>query len=282
MGGSLGDWLVHILGPAHLALQLDTVSPTSVECVSKEPLNRWLWPARAHTVFEFPARRNMPPVTIHLYQGMRGDFKNPAGMAEGESLLPRGNNLAPRGRPFVDAGDGVLAVGDQITIDGKAVPAALSGPAMPAGAGRGPGGRGLQGAGPGGRGPQQSEDPALRTPGNGTVFVGSKGWMATSGRGEGVWLLPSSRWEEYKLPPQVIPRGVNHQQDWIRACKGGAPGVSQFSVTSKYVEWLGLGTVAQEVPGKLLWDSRNMRFSNSQEANKLLTPFVRKGWEMKL
>jgi hypothetical protein len=298
MGGSLGDWLVHILGPAHLALQLDTVSPISVECVSKEPVNRWLWPVRAHTVFEFPARRNMPPVTIHLYQGMRGDFKNPAGMAEGDSLLPRGNNLAPRGRPFVDAGDGVLAVGDQITIDGKAVPAALSGP-RPAGAARGPqqgagpggrgpqpgagpDGRGPQGGGPGGRGPQQSGDPALRTPGNGTVFVGSKGWMATSGRGEGVWLLPASRWDEYKLPPQVLPRGVNHQQDWIRSCKGGAPGVSQFSVTSKYVEWLGLGTVAQEVPGKLLWNGQTMRFSNSPEANKLLTPFLRKGWELKL
>ena len=84
------------------------------------------------------------------------------------------------------------------------------------------------GAGRGARGAQQPVDPALRAPGNGTVFVGSKGWMATSGRGEGVWLLPASRWDEYKLPPQVLPRGVNHQQDWIRACKGGKPASSNF------------------------------------------------------
>ena len=32
-GGSLGDWLVHNMGPAHLALQLDKVCPISVECV---------------------------------------------------------------------------------------------------------------------------------------------------------------------------------------------------------------------------------------------------------
>jgi hypothetical protein len=301
LGGSLGDWLVHILGPAHLALQLGTVSPISVECVSKEPLNRWLWPWRAHTVFEFPARAGMPPVTIHLYQNMRGDFKNPAGMAEGESLLPRGNNLSEKGRSFLDGGDGVMPVGDQVTIDGQR--AARGGPGgarggapggarggAPGGArggapGGGPGGGmpggGMPGGGPGGRG-QQSDDPALRAPGNGTVFVGTKGCMATSGRGEGVWLLPASRWAEYKLPPQLLPRGVNHQQDWIRACKGGTPGVSQFAVTSKYLEWLALGTVAQEVPGKLLWNSQTMRFSNSLEANKLLTPFVRKGWEMKL
>ena len=297
LGGSMGDWLVHIMGPAHLALQLGSVSPISVECVSKEPLNRWLWPWRAHTVFEFPARAGMPPVTVHLYQNMRGDFKNPPGMAEDDPLLPRGNNLAERGRPFLDGGDGVMAVGDQVTVDGKRAtgrggmpgggpPGGARGGAPgfgPAGGARGGApGVGMPGTGRGGRASQQPVDPALRAPGNGTVFVGSKGCLATSGRGEGVWLLPAARWTDYKLPPQMIPRGVNHQQDWIRACKGGDPGVSQFAVASKYLEWLALGTVAQEVPGKLLWDAKTMRFSNNGEANKYLTPFVRKGWEMKL
>ena len=122
----------------------------------------------------------------------------------------------------------------------------------------------------------------MRAPGNGSVFVGSKGYMATTSRGEGVWLLPASRWAEYRLPPQILQRGVNHQQDWIRACKGGAPAVSQFSVASKYIEWLALGPIALRVPGKLLWDSKNMRFSNSEEANKQLKPFTRKGWELKV
>ena len=35
-------------------------------------------------VFEFPARGTMPPVTVHPYQNMRGDFQDPPGMAEGE------------------------------------------------------------------------------------------------------------------------------------------------------------------------------------------------------
>src|ERR1035437_7487097 len=70
LGGSLGDWLVHIIGPAHLALQLGTVSPISVECEKVEPINKWLWPWRAHTVFQFPKRTGMPPVTVHVYQNM--------------------------------------------------------------------------------------------------------------------------------------------------------------------------------------------------------------------
>jgi len=106
--------------------------------------------------------------------------------------------------------------------------------------------------------------------------------MTTSQRGEGAWLLPASRWADYKLPSQVLPRGVNHQQDWIRACKGGTPGVSDFAVASKYIEWLTLAAIAWRVPGKLLWDGKNMRFTNSQEANKHLMPFLRKGWELKV
>jgi hypothetical protein len=288
-GGSLGDWLVHNLGPAHLALQLDKASPISVECVTVEGKNQWLWPLRAHTVFEFPARANMPPVTIHAYQNMRGTFQNPAGMGENDRLFPPMNNLAERGRPFVEGGDGMMLVGDQLTIDGKpAAQAGRSGGPAPGGPGGragvpgGPGGMAGRAGAPGGTAVNGLFDPTLRAPGNGAVFVGSKGYMATTSRGEGVWLLPASRWAEYKLPPQVLQRGVNHQQDWIRACKGGAPGVSEFSVASKYIEWLALGAVAVRVPGKLLWDARNMRFTNNEEANKLLKPFIRKGWEMKL
>jgi Oxidoreductase family, NAD-binding Rossmann fold/Oxidoreductase family, C-terminal alpha/beta domain len=270
-GGSLGDWLVHNLGPAHLALQLDKVSPVSVECVTIEGKNQWVWPLRAHIVFEFPARGNMPPVTVHTYQNMRGNFQNPPGMAEGERLFPPMNNLAEKGRPFVASGDGMMLVSTQLTVDGK-----------PAGRGGGPpAGRG----GAPGRGPVPAgapQDPTLRAPGNGAVFVGSKGYMATTSRGEGVWLLPASRWAEYKLPPQLLNRGVNHQQDWIRACKGGAPGVSEFAVATKYIEWLSLGAIALRVPGKLIWDAKNRRFSNSEEANKLLKPYLRKGWDLKV
>jgi hypothetical protein len=198
----------------------------------------------------------MPPVTVNVYQNMRGDVKYPEGMAENEPLLPPSNNLAERGRyappePFAEG----AARGPQGARRGaQTVP------------GRAP-------AGPGG---------ANRVPGNGALFVGEKGHMATTSRGEGVWLLPASRWKEYTLPPQVLPRSVNHQQDWVRACKGGRPGCSEFSVSVPYIEWLILGAAALRVPGKLLWDAKKMRFTNNAEANRFLTPFVRKGWEMKL
>jgi hypothetical protein len=269
-GGSLGDWLVHNLGPAHLALQLDKAAPTSVECVFVEGTNQWLWPLRAHVVYEFPARGNMPAVKVHTYQNMRGDFADPPGMAEGDRLFPPMNNLAEKGRPFLQGGDGMMLVSTQLTAGGK--PIQRQGP--PPGFAKPGAFRGVP--------PGASQDPKMRAPGNGAVFVGSKGHMATTARGEGVWLLPASRWADYKLPPQMLQRGLNHQQDWIRACKGGAPGVSDFAVATKYIEWLALGAIALRVPGKLLWDGNKRRFTNSDQANRYLKPALRKGWDLKV
>ena len=68
--------------------------------------------------------------------------------------------------------------------------------------------------------------------------------------------------------------------DWIRACKGGDPPCSDFSIAAPYTEWLTLAVIAFRVPGKLEWDSKNQRFTNSAEANQFVKPVFRKGWEL--
>jgi hypothetical protein len=123
--------------------------------------------------------------------------------------------------------------------------------------------------------------PGILT-GNGSVFIGTKGIMATSSRGEGVWLLPAARWAEYVLPPQLLTRSPGHMLDWVRACKGGDPGCSDFSITAPYAEWLALVAIALHVPGKLDWDAKTQRFTNSAEANKFVKPVFQKGWELKI
>jgi len=252
-GGSLGDWIVHCMGPAHIALQLHLAPPISVECVQVTGSNNWVWPESAHTVYEFPERGGMPPVTIHVYQNMEGAVKRPPGVGENEPLLPLPNNLEERGRYAPpEPGRRNTARATRPARNAKAVAAA-----------------------------KPADEP--KRPPHGTLFVGDKGYMATVARGEGVWLLPASRWEQYSLPPQILPRSVCHQQDWVRAAKGGAPGCSNFDIAVPYIEWLILGAVALRVPHKkLLWDAKNMQFSNCPEANQYLRPHIRKGWEMKL
>jgi hypothetical protein len=217
----------------------------------------------------------MPPVTIHAYQAMRGAFQNPPGMAEGEPLLPpMGNLAADKNRQFMGSGDGTLLVGSQLDAKGQRVQR----PASPHGAGRGAGARGGAAGQAGGRG---GAAPVDRGPGNGTVFVGSKGYMATGSRGEGVWLLPASRWADYVLPPQVLLRGINHQQDWIRACKGGAPASSNFDYSGPLSETVLMGNLAVRFPGReLLWNGEAMEVTNDKDANAYVRREYRDGWHL--
>jgi hypothetical protein len=72
-------------------------------------------------------------------------------------------------------------------------------------------------------------------------------------------------------------------RDWVRYCKGGEPSCSHFGISGPYTEWVVLGVIAFRVPfKKLLWDSKNMRFTNSEEANQYVKPTFRPGWELKL
>jgi hypothetical protein len=117
--------------------------------------------------------------------------------------------------------------------------------------------------------------------GDNQILVGTKGFLATRGHGDGVRLLPNSRWADYKLPTQVLTRSPGHQRDWIRACKGGDPACSNFSFAGPFTEWVVLGAISVHFEGKLLWDPAKMEFTNNKEATKHIKPAFRAGWEIK-
>ena len=262
-GSSLiGDWGVHILGPANWALRLSPQSLISVECIKKDDLPPFTFPNQMVIKYEFAARGSMPPVTVYWYQQEGGDAYLPPGMTaeQARQITGTGPQIASgRGAGFPGAGrEAAGAAG--------ARGAAAAGP--PAGGGR-PAAGARMGAGPQGSGYN-------------CIFVGSKGYMGTNGRGEGVGLLPGSRWADYTLPPQFLTRSPGHQRDWIRACKGGVPACSEFSVAAPYTEWLVLGSAAVRTEGKLLYDAKTGLFTNNSDANRYLRLDHRKGWEAKL
>jgi len=254
-GSSLiGDWGIHQLGPANLALRLG--SPTSVECLKLgEGQSPYTFPRGGVSLkWEFAARENMPPVAV--YWSDTGDLYTPDGMTVEQMRAIPGTGPTIESPP--EGGRG-----------GRGAQAAPGAPAA-AGAQGGAGGRGRGGGG-----------QAQAGSGYNTVFVGTKGFLGTGGRGESVGLLPGSRWAEYKLPPRMLTRSPGHQRDWVRACKGGEPACSNFSIAGPYTEWMVLGAIAARVPGKLLWDPKKMEFTNNREANRYVRPAFRKGWELK-
>ena len=113
------------------------------------------------------------------------------------------------------------------------------------------------------------------------IFVGTKGYLGTSDRGESYTLLPRSKQAGHPRPPEVLKRSPGHFQDWIRACKGGEPACSNFTIAGPYTEWMLLGAISWRFPHeKLLWDGKNLRFTNNEKANEFVKPNFRKGWEL--
>ncbi len=115
---------------------------------------------------------------------------------------------------------------------------------------------------------------------NGSLFVGDKGLITTGTYGENTRLLPVEKMRDYHFPSEFMTRSPGHYRDWIRACKGGDPACSNFSVAGPFTEWISLGVLALRFEGKLEWDSEKMRITNNAEANKLIKPTFRKGWTL--
>ena len=118
--------------------------------------------------------------------------------------------------------------------------------------------------------------------GHNEIFVGTKGVLGTGGRGESWGLIPRSKMAGYQKPSPVLKRSPGHFQDWILACKGGEPACSNFSIAGPYTEWMLLGAISWRFPNeKLLWDGKDLRFTNNEKANEFVKPKFRKGWELK-
>ena len=107
------------------------------------------------------------------------------------------------------------------------------------------------------------------------MIVGEKGKMLHHR------VFPESRAKEIGRPKQVLTRSPGHWAEWINACKGGPPAGSNFVDHAAHLaEVVLLGNIAIRTKEKLLWDGENMKFTNSEAANKLVNPPYREGWTL--
>ncbi len=253
--GSLGDMACHILGAPNMALQL--TAPTSVECVAQEGSSAIFFPAKSVVKFNFPARGAMPPVTIFWYDAKLEDQPDFSNAPKDQILGDLPDNRIGSAESAVRPKEHQI-IGDVFTSQ------FFSPKEMPKETGR------------------PSEGPDTRTPHQRELDK----WMSlidkgtTGTYGENTRLLPVEKMRDYEFPAEFIPRSPGHYRDWIRACKGGAPACSNFSVSAPFTEWIALGAIAIKLNTKLEWDAEKMRITNNAAANELLKPVVRKGWHI--
>ena len=117
--------------------------------------------------------------------------------------------------------------------------------------------------------------------GSGSVFIGSKGKLySPSDYGTGSMLLPKDEFVEFQRPEPSLPRSPGHKEEWIAACKGGPPAMSNFSYGGPLTEALLLGNVAMYTGQMVLFDGENCRVTNCPDADRLIRREYRKGWTL--
>ena len=293
--GALGDMACHILGAPNMALHLSNRKVVSVECVKKEGVSPFMFPKGSVIRYDFAAYGNMPALKVFWYDGLKETPKIP-GVPDGEWL---GDPPSLPGAGGRGGGRGAAAGGGRGAAGAGAAPGGAPGgaPVGAAGAAQGGPGGGRMGAGamrPAGndfRSPgrvfSSEEFAALKastTPlrfgmPDGSLFIGDKGMLTTGTYGDVTRLIPVEKMKDYRMPSPLLTRSPGHMRDFIRACKGGDPACSNFNVSAPFVEWMLLGVIALRHEGKLEYDPEKMRITNNVEANKLLKPIFRKGWE---
>ena len=124
--------------------------------------------------------------------------------------------------------------------------------------------------------------PNQEPPGSGVLMVGSRGTLYnTSDYGDNRRLLPTANYVNYQPPEPTLPRSPGHHAEWLRACKGGPPAMSNIpDYAGPLTEMVLLGNVAMRVGQRIEWDSPNLRVTNTTAAAQYIRPGYRRGWEL--
>jgi hypothetical protein len=118
-------------------------------------------------------------------------------------------------------------------------------------------------------------------PDNGCLLVGDKGkLLAPDWHADKYTLHPQKDFAGFTAPTQTIPRTTSHHAEWIAACKGGPPALSNFNYAAVLTESVLLGNLALRTGKKIEWDAANMKARNCPEADPYIKPEFRKGWSL--
>ncbi len=117
-----------------------------------------------------------------------------------------------------------------------------------------------------------------RLPGQGSIFIGTKGVMLLPHIAMPV-LLPEAQFKDYPMPT-LEP--VDHYHQFADAVLGKTKASTSFDYSGPLTEAVLLGPVATRFPKTTLeWNAGKMKFKNSPEATRFVRRTYREGWKIK-
>ncbi len=113
---------------------------------------------------------------------------------------------------------------------------------------------------------------------SGVLFIGEKGEVLSDYNKH--ILLPQDKFVDFKRPDPFIPKSIGHHKEWIHACKTGAPTTCNFAYSGTLTEAALLGNVAFRTGKRLEWDSKQLRATNTRDADEFIQHHYRQGWKL--
>jgi hypothetical protein len=126
--------------------------------------------------------------------------------------------------------------------------------------------------------PEELEEGEMMGDENGgVIFIGDKGKLMCGCYGENPHLIPKKFMDSFKQPAKTLKRiQTSHEMDWVRACKESKENrilpSSNFDYSGPLTEMVLMGNLAlrlQDLKKKLIWDGKNMKFTNITDADKI-------------
>lgn len=132
----------------------------------------------------------------------------------------------------------------------------------------------------------------------GVIIEGTKGKMMCGTYGSDPKLLPTSRMKEVNVPQTLARVPEGHYLQWVNACIAGY-GKNKLSSSFDYAgpltetvimgnlalrAWNVKGPGGKGFPGRkrLVWDAKNMKVTNFDEANQFVKRQYREGWKLEM
>jgi predicted dehydrogenase len=116
--------------------------------------------------------------------------------------------------------------------------------------------------------------------------IGGQLWYGTEGTimvsdvyAKSARMIPQSAWVDFaknRMPEKTEAPSIGHKEEWIEACKGGAPAQANFDYSGPLTEMVLLGNLAVRTGKRIEWDAERMVCTNVPEANALVRKTYRK------
>jgi predicted dehydrogenase len=126
--------------------------------------------------------------------------------------------------------------------------------------------------------PGEKFDNTVHFDGQGSVLIGTEGVMYSQYNSGGQPILIGEKFKDFKMPD--VKRD-DHYLQFVEAVRGNGKTSAPFSYSGPLTEMVLLGCLATRFPKTdLKWDTKALKFTNNDDANKFVRKTYRKGHEV--